>query len=168
MDAYKPIFHLPQRTIDYWNKIGTKPVLSSEITLLEEHIGATAPKGYSEFLKVFGGVDFGSDITNQFGYSYPDLGQDERHNQTVGHIQRPERALRYYQSLLNDTDLDFPSNLLPFAMDLSQGELFVEFGKSTERIFYWDFDNHDWTSVYMRLGFVAYNMYEFINNLKSN
>jgi hypothetical protein len=59
-----------------------------------------------------------------------------------------------------------PRHLLPFANDLSEGELLIEFGLSTERIYYWDFDRHDWGSGITRIGFVANDMYEFVNGLK--
>jgi len=166
MSANTCIFQLSDETIKYWNDNGLHPVENSEIATLEDYIGAKAPTGYIEFVKVFGGVDFGSNIPNRFSYSYIDNGYSEHFNQVVGHIKRPERALRYYDGLRNDDDLKFPPNLLPFAMDLSQGELFIEFGKPTEQIFYWNFDNHDWTNTHMRLGFVAHNMYDFLNNLK--
>jgi hypothetical protein len=51
-------------------------------------------------------------------------------------------------------------------MDLGQGELLIEFGRPSERIFYWNFDTHDWQSGATRLGFVAKDTYDFINSLE--
>ena len=166
MNANSFGFLPPAKTLDYWNKNGLKPIIDSEISMLEDRFNSKVPKSYSEFLKVFGGVEFGFEVANQFSYTYNDTGNTKCHYQVVGHIKTPERVLRYYNGLADDNDLEFPRHLLPFAMDLSQGELFIEFGKPTERIFYWNFDKHDWTNPQMRLGFVADNMYDFINNLE--
>jgi hypothetical protein len=158
-------FAIPAATLAYWRRRGTAPVTDAEIASLETRLGGKAPPSYVEFMKAFGSVEFDFDIDCQFAYVYDDEGRDERLTQVIGHIKKPARALRYYEGWQKDTEVSLPAHLLPFAMDLSQGELLIEFGRSTERIFYWDFDNHDWGSGVTRLGFVASDMYELIRSL---
>jgi hypothetical protein len=159
-------FTPPPATLEYWRRTGLTPATDAEIALLEGRLGGKAPASYVEFMKEFGSVEFSFDIDCEFTYVYEEAGRQERLTQVVGHIKEPERALRYYEGLQNDAEVDLPPHLLPFAMDRSQGELLIEFGQPTERIFYWDFDNHDWGSGVTRLGFVAKDMVDFINNLK--
>lgn len=117
-------------------------------------------------MKTYGNVEFSDDINSRFAYAYQELDRIERRSQAISFIKSPERALRYYEGLQNDPQLDLPPYLLPFGMDYGQGELLIEFGQPTERVFYWDFDAHDWETGVTRLGFVANDMYEFINNLQ--
>ena len=159
-------FSPPAATLAYWRRTGMSPATDAEIALLEKRLGAKAPPSYVEFMKTFGRVEFSFDIDCEFTYVYGEPGRQERQTQVVGHIKKPERALRYYEGWQNDDEVSLPPHLLPFAMDLGQGELLIEFGQPTERIFYWDFDNHDWGSGVTKLGFVANDMYEFISSLK--
>lgn len=159
-------FTPPPATLEYWRRTGMNPITDADIAALENRLGRKAPASYVEFMKTFGSLEFSSDIDCEFTYVYEDAGRQDRRTQVVGHIKRPERALRYYEDLQKDAEVDLPPHLLPFAMDLSQGELLIEFGEPTERIFYWDFDTHDWGGGVTRLGFVAKDMYDFINNLK--
>jgi hypothetical protein len=159
-------FTPPPKTLDYWRRTGMRPVTDADITMLESRLGGKAPPSYVEFMKTFGRVEFSSDIDCQFDYVYEDADREERRNRVVGHIRRPERALRYYEGWQKDAEVSLPPHLLPFAQDLGQGELLIEFGQPTERVFYWNFDAHDWGSGVTRLGFVAKDLYDFINNLK--
>jgi hypothetical protein len=140
-----------------------EPATDADIARLEARLGGKAPAGYVEFMKTYGRVEFDFDIDCQFTYVYDD---GRRETQVIGHIKRPERALRYYEGLQNDDEVSLPPHMLTFAMDRSQGELLIEFGQSTQRIYYWDFDNHDWGSGITRIGFVASDMYDFIHDLK--
>ncbi len=99
-----------------------------------------------------------------YEYRYPD--RIETRSEAIAFIERPQVALEYYQGLQKDPGVSMPPNLLPFAMNYGQGELLIEFGGSTERVFFWDFDSHDWERGSARLGFVADNLYDFINNLR--
>jgi hypothetical protein len=157
-------FTPPPATLEYWRRRGLTPVTDAEIALLEERLGGKAPASYVAFMKEFGSVEFDSDLDCQFTYVYEETG--ERLTRLVGYIKKPERALRYYEGLQGDAEVDLPSHLLPFAMDNSEGELLIEFGQPTERIYYWNFDTHDWGSGVTRLGLVAQDMVEFINGLK--
>lgn len=159
-------FSPPHATLEYWHRTGLRPVTDSDIAMLEERLGGKAPPSYVEFMKTFGSVEFDSEIDCQFDYVYGEAEREERRNQVVGHIKRPERALRYYENWQKDAQVSLPPHLLPFAQDLGQGELLIEFGQSTERVFYWDFDAHNWKDGVTRLGFVADNLYDFIHGLK--
>jgi hypothetical protein len=141
-------FVVPPAPLEYWRRRGLKPVTDADITLLESRLGGKAPPSYVLFMKTFGNVEFDTDVDSQFTYVFEEAGQQERGTRLVGHIQ------------------SLAPHLLPFAMDRSQGQLLIEFGQPTERIFYWNFDTHDWESGTTRLGFVAKDMYDFINSLK--
>jgi SMI1/KNR4 family protein SUKH-1 len=158
-------FKPPLATLEYWRRTGMRPVTDADIGSLEKRLGAKAPPSYVEFMKTFGSVEFSHDIDSQFSYVYEEA-PEERRTRLVGFIKTPEKALRYYEGWQNDDDVSLPPHLLPFAMDQSQGELLIEFGKPTERIFYWNFDTHDRGSGVTKLGFVADDMYEFISSLK--
>jgi hypothetical protein len=158
-------FEPPLATLEYWRRTGMRPATDADIALLEKRLGAKAPPSYVEFMKTFGSVEFSDDFECQFSYIYDDA-PEKRRTRLVGFIKTPEKALRYYEGLREDDDVSLPPHLLPFAMDQSQGELLIEFGKPTERIFYWNFDAHDRGSGVTKLGFVANDMYEFISSLK--
>jgi hypothetical protein len=159
-------FRVPHATLEYWRRTGMTPVTDDQIAALEKRLGGKAPPSYVEFMKTFGSLQFEFDIDCQFTYVYEDANPPERHTEVIGHIKKPERALRYYEGWQSDDEVSLPPHLLPFAMDLGQGELLIEFGRPTERIYYWDFDTHDWGSGVTRIGFVANDMYDFINGLK--
>jgi hypothetical protein len=159
-------FTPPPATLDHWRRTGLKPVADAEIALLEQRLGGKAPASYVEFMKTFGGVAFDLDTECCFSYVYEHAGREERQTKALGFIKSPEKALRYYEGLQQDDEVSLPSHLLPFAMDRSQGELLIEFGRPTERIFYWDSDSHDWGSGVTNLAFVANDLYELIDNLK--
>ena len=44
--------------------------------------------------------------------------------------------------------------------------MLIEFGLPTRSVFYWDFKEHDREGGATRIGFVADDMYNFINHLK--
>jgi len=158
-------FAPPAATLEYWRTRGMEPASDEDIATLEARLGGKAPPAYVEFMKTYGSVEFDFDIDSTFACVYEESGGQHRTLQTIGHIKRPDRALRYYEGWQKDAEVDLPAHLLPFACDRSEGELLIEFGRPTGRIFYWDFDEHDWGSGITRIGFVAEDMYEFIREL---
>lgn len=159
------LFHPPRETLEYWRKIGATLATDTDIALLEAHLGGKAPTSYVEFMKTYGSVQFDFEISSRFEYFYNYPGRTEVRSEAISFIKSPKKAMQYYDGLQNDPEVHLPKYLLPFAMDYGQGELLIEFGQTTERIFYWDFDAHDWESGNTRLGFVSDTMYDFINNL---
>ncbi len=159
-------FNPPRDTLRYWKATGSILATDTDIALLERRLNMKAPKSYIEFMKKFGAVEFDDEIDCRFDCVYEQSGGILRRTQVISHIKAPETALRYCEGLQADPHVDLPSNLFPFGMDNGQGEILIEFGFPTERVFYWDFENHDWESGATRIGFVADDMYEFINNLK--
>lgn len=51
-------------------------------------------------------------------------------------------------------------------MDKSRGQLLIDFGQPTERIFYWNSETHDGENGVTRIGVVARDMFDFIHNPK--
>ena len=160
-------FTIPEATLAYWKKKNRPLVQDQEIDLLEEHVKLKAPDSYREFLKQYGAVVFGLDvINNQFTYRYLSDEQTEVRKQSISFIKTPEKTIQYYEGLQEDPNLALPVFLIPFGMDYGQGELLVEFGRETEKIYYWDFDSHDWESGQTRIAAVADDLYQFINSLE--
>lgn len=159
-------FRLPAATLELWRRNGLRPATDDQLALLERRLGGKAPPSYVEFMKTFGGVAFGPDVDRRFAYRYEEDPAPARRTRRIGFIKTPEKALRYYEGLQGDDEVNLPPHLLPFAMDASQGELLIEFGRPTERIFYWDFDAHDWGGGDTRLAYVADDLYELINGLR--
>lgn len=160
-------FQPPAETLAYWRNSNPKLASDADIALLEGRLGGKAPTSYVAFIETYGDVEFSTvDTSNMFEYVYQEPDRTERRKEAIAFIKAPERALQYYEGLQKDPKVNLPPNLLPFGMDYGQGELLIEFGQPTERVFYWDFDAHDWETGVTRLGFVANDMYEFINNLQ--
>lgn len=159
-------FTLPPETLAYWSAAPTIKATDADIAVLEARVGGKAPASYVEFMKTYGDVEFDFEINNAFDYVYATADRTERRTQAISFIKSPEQALRYYDGLQKDPKITLEKHLLPFGMDYGQGEILIEFGRATQRIFYWDFSSHDWESGPTRLGFVADDMYAFINNLK--
>lgn len=159
-------FSPPQETLDFWKRRGAEPATNADIASVEQRLQLKAPQSYVDFMKTFGNVKFNDEIDSRFECVYEEPDRTEKRSQYISFIKSPEQALRYYEGLQKDEKLNLPPYLFPFGMDYGQGELLIEFGQPTERVYYWDFDNHDWESGVTRLGFVANDMYEFINNLK--
>ena len=159
-------FAIPPATLAYWQRKAVEPVSDADLRSVEARLGLPAPAAYVEFMKTYGPVPFDDDIDCRFDYRLDGAGQQVRRSQVISFIKSPAQALRYYDGLQADKRLSLPPQLLPFAMDYGQGELLIEFGPSAGRIFYWDFDAHDWESGATRLGFVADDLYQFIANLR--
>ena len=154
-------------TLAYWTHQRPAPVSDVEIASLEGRLGLKAPPGYVEFMRTYGAVEFDTvDTPCCFSYIYEGSGQIEQRASAVSFIMSPQRSLRYYEGTQSDAKLHLPRHLVPFGMDYGQGELLIEFGQPTERIYYWDFDTHDWESGVTRIGFVVNDLVEFINTLK--
>jgi len=75
-------------------------------------------------------------------------------------------TIKYYLGLQEDSKVELPAFLVPFGMDDGQEELLIEFGQETKRIYFWDFDAHDWETGETRIAFVADDFYQFINSLE--
>ena len=161
-------FSIPETTLAYWKKKNKPLVQGQEIDLLETHVKLKAPDSYREFLTQYGAVLFGLDeINNQFTYNYLLEEQVEARKELISHIKKPDKVIQYYDGLQEDPDISLPAFLVPFGMDYGQGELLIEFGQETEKIYYWDFDTHDWESGVTRIATVACDLYQFINSLTS-
>ena len=89
----------------------------------------------------------------------------EARKELISHIKKPDKVIQYYDGLQEDLDISLPAFLVPFGMDYGQGELLIEFGQKTEKIYYWDFDTHDWESGKTKIAIVADDFYQFINSL---
>lgn len=159
-------FNPPAQTIMHWKETGSTPATDEAIAIIESRLGLKAPRSYIDFMKAFGNVRFGFDVNCSFEYSYEQPDRTEKRNAAISFIKTPQRALQYYEGLQRDEKINLPPHLFPFGMDYGQGELLIEFGQPTQRVFYWDFDAHDWESGCTRIGFVANDMYDFINHLK--
>ena len=158
-------FHPPVETLEYWQGSTPTQATDADIAMLEARLEGKAPASYVEFMKTYGNVEFDDEINSRFEYAYDLPERTEVRSQAISFIKAPQKAIQYYDGIQEDSNLHIPNHLLPFAMDYGQGELLIEFGQTTERIFYWDFDAHDWESGVTRLGFVSNDMYDFINNL---
>lgn len=159
-------FNPSPETLACWKSKGSTLATDADIAKLEARLGLRAPASYVEFVKTYGDVEFSFDVNCQFEYTYETRDRVERRTEAVSFIKSTSQAIEYYNGFQRDDKIGIPANLLPFAMDHGQGELLIEFGQAGERIFYWDFDAHDWESGITRIGFVANDMYDFINNLK--
>jgi hypothetical protein len=159
-------FQVPPATLAYWRKRPAAIASTADLAALESSLGMPLPASYVEFMKTYGAVEMDDEIDSRFDYVYDDRGQRELRSQLVAFFHSPQKALRYYEGLQQDPKIDLPSHLFPFAMDYGQGELLIELGQPTERIFYWDFATQDWERRSARLGFVANDLYEFIAKLR--
>lgn len=159
-------FSLPIKTIEYWQQRALKPVNDEQMNMMEKRLAGSAPQSYRDFMQTYGAVEFDDDIDCRFDYVYRFPDRTELRSNVISFIKTPQSTLQYYEGLQQDHKINLPAHLLPFGMDYGQGELLIEFGRKTQRIFYWDFDSHDWESGKTRIGFVADDFYEFINNLR--
>lgn len=157
-------FNPSSKTLAYWRKSKPIPATETDIALLEARLGGKAPASYVQFMKTYGNVEFDTDIDSRFEYTYV-ADRTEQQSQWISFIKSPQNALLYYEGLQKDPKTGLPEYLLPFGMDYGQGELLIEFGQPTERIFYWDFDRHDWECGAARLAFVADDFFRFVNSL---
>lgn len=186
-------FDPPEATLAYWKR-KSESVQQEEIDRLEEHVKLKAPTSYREFLTQYGSVEFDHEINSQFTYRYSSEDQTDVRKQPISFIKEPVRAIQYfyqylsgqqtevgkelisffmnpartmqyYDGLKDDPDLSLPAFLVPFGMDYGQGELLIEFGQQTEKIYYWNFDAHDWETGETRIAFVADDLYQFFNSL---
>jgi hypothetical protein len=159
-------FAIPPATLAYWQRQHVQPVTDEDLRSLEVRLGQPAPAAYVEFMKTYGPVPFDDEIDCRFDHSLEGVGQRVVRSQVVSFVKSPAQALRYYEGLQADRRLDIPAHWLPFAMDYGQGELLIEFGASAGRVFYWDFDAHDWEGGVTNLGFVAEDLYQFMAHLR--
>ncbi len=159
-------FLIPQETLAYWKRRPAVPVTDLDIAMLEARMGKKAPAAYTEFMKTYGPVSFDDDLNCRFDFVIEAAGQSERASNAISFVKAPEKALRYYDGLQKDPKLSFPKHLLLFAMDYGQGELLIEFGPGSGRVFFWDFDRHDWETGTTHIRFVAANLFDFINGLR--
>lgn len=159
-------FNIPPSTLTYWERTGSLLMTDADLALLEQRLQAKAPPGYVAFMKRYGAVELDTLIDSYFSYRYTLPDRTEVKACALAFIKTAERALVNYTYLMAEPALELPPNLLPFAQDYGEGQILIEFGAPTERIFYWSPDTHDWETGETRLGFVAHNMYDFINNLR--
>lgn len=159
-------FSPPPATLAYWQQRPGTAATPADVAMLEARLGLKAPASYVEFMTTFGNVEFDDEINSRFEYVYEGGAGRERRSQLISFIKSPQKAIRYWEGLQSDPKIHLPAHLVPFGMDYGQGELLIEFGQPTERIYYWDFDTHDWESGVTRIGFVVDDLVEFINTLK--
>ena len=158
-------FDIPEATLAYWKETGSDSVQQTDIDQLENHLKLKAPGSYREFLLTYGSVEFDHEINSQFSYRYLSEEQTEIRTNLISFIKTPERTIQYYDGLQEDPQVALPAFLVPFGMDYGQGELLIEFGQETEKIYYWDSDGHDWDTGETRIATVADDLYQFINSL---
>jgi len=160
------LFSPPPETLAYWKQRPATPATAADIAMLEARLGLKAPPSYVEFMTTYGNVEFDDEINSRFEYVYESGGQLERRSQLIAFIKSPQKAIRYWEGLQSDQRVSIPAHLLPFGMDYGQGELLIEFGQPTGRVYYWDFDTQNWDSGTTRIAFVANDLVEFIDTLK--
>lgn len=166
------MFKIPQQTLEYWKLDGPEPFSEADISEIETAVGFPLPNAYREFALQYGSVQYDTlDVDCAFKYEYREDGASMEFDGAISHFLRADRVVQYFHGLTRDDGGDdlpkFPPIFLPIGMDYGQGNILLELGGEKERIFYWEFQYDSWgKGNNVRLGFVAENLYDFVNNLE--
>ena len=171
------MFKIQESMLNYWNQNPEPKANSFDITRIEAAIGSQLPLPYIEFITQYGSVVFGQDKEARclFDYiiNFPDRKEVREGN--IAFFDEPDKLIQGYRILTRKESKDdedfpkFPANFLPIGNDVGQGQILLEIGEHAGRIWYWPFNEWAWgTEDNTWIGFVANDLYEFINGLRSD
>jgi hypothetical protein len=169
------VFKVTKEMIEQWEKDNQPRAGAADISKIEDYIQTSLPVPYVEFVTRFGFVMFGREPEGRdcFDYfiNYPD--RKEVREGDISHFKDPEPLIETHEVLTSSEDDSddefpkFPAQFLPIGMDAGQGEILLELGEDAGRVWYWPFDEWAWgKESNTTLGFVAENLYDFINGLR--
>jgi len=169
---------IPDSTLSQWKEKNKPKATHDDIAQLQNYIeealpelGAQLSKPYIEFVTAYGFVGFIRPILDSFWYEYSEGEQRQKFPGPISFLMDIKEIISAHQTMTgrkyDEDDKFIPDFMLPIAMGNDQDLILLELGGQHDRIFYWE-DNFDpWgTDSNTRLGFVADNMYDFINNLE--
>lgn len=172
------MFNIPEQTLLQWEKEDKPKATSEDIERLQKYIKSVLPdldvqlsKPYLEFITRYGFVVFNHPLLDSFWYEYSEGGQKARFPGPVSYFKNVDKIILSHSIMTGrkheDDDKFIPDFMLPIASGNDQDIILLELGGQHDRIFYWE-DNFDPWGIgsNTRLGFVADNMYDFINNLE--
>ncbi|MEI7869127.1 MAG: SMI1/KNR4 family protein [Candidatus Methylumidiphilus sp.] len=171
------MFKIPEAMMAYWKKYPEPKAGSFEVARIEAAIGSPLPLPYIEFITQYGSVVFGRDTEARclFNYiiNFPDRKEIREGN--IAFFEEPDKLIQGYKILTTKESKDdedfpkFPANYLPIGNDVGQGQILLEIGEHAGRIWYWPEKEWAWgVEDNTWLGFVANDLYEFINGLRSD
>ncbi len=169
------MFQITEEMEARWRRDDKPKATEADIARIEDEIGSTLPAPYIEFATRYGFVIFGRDPEQRCffdcTFTFPD--REEIREGDISHFMNADRILLAYDSLtqpeveVDDEFPKFPADYLPIGMDAGQGEILLEMGEHSGRVWYWPFNEWAWGfEDNTRLGFVAEDLYGFINGLR--
>lgn len=169
-------FHVPKTVLDAWEASG-KPIASrDDIDRMEQQLGVKLPSAYVDFVMTYGFVCFDRDKDDVCNFLYRkelDSSSPAEYGR-IRFLKNPEYVIMAYNIMTSTEDPDdptlpaFPKEYIPVGGDDGQGLILLEISPEHGRVWYWSEEKMEWrwgTEGNTKLGFVADNFYDFINNL---
>lgn len=172
------MFNVTKGMLSRWAKDNEPKATSHDIAMIEKAVGGKLHKAYIDFVKDFGFVIFGRDPEERqyfdFIHTYSD--RKEYREGNISYFKNPNKVIESFK-LLTDPNVTedekeefpkFPTNYIPIGKDLGHGEILLELGEDAGRILYWPFSIWAWGmgDNNKPLGFIAQDLYDFINSLR--
>ena len=166
------MFNIPRETLDEWAGDNWPKATKADIDLIENYLGSALPPPYIEFISTYGFVEFPDELDG-FTYTLDYGGQKVQRASGIAYMRRSDLVIKAHSiatAAAQDPDDDvpkFPAHFLPIGQDPGQSEVLLELGEHGGRVWFWEFDEHQWGQPGNdALGFVANDLYEFINGLQ--
>ena len=174
------MFKIPEPMLSHWEAKAYRKASAGDLAEVERLFGTSLPASYVEFVTRIGFVVF-SDVPGLQMHGYFDyvVGSPEGTETGQGDIaffKTPERIIKSHRTLTSrqafedEEDEDFPKippNYLPIGNDAGQGQILMEMGERSGRIWYWPSNEWAWgLEDNTWLGFVAEDFAGFINSLR--
>lgn len=178
--ARRIMFQIQEAVRSYWEKTTDRKASAADLMEVERLFGAALPASYVEFVTQIGFVVFddvpGMQMHDLFDYRVGSPKGPEVGEGNIAFLKTPERIIKSHRILTNrqayedEEDEDFPKlpkNYLPIGNDAGQGQILMEMGDHSGRIWYWPANDWAWgTEDNTWLGFVAQDFADFINCLR--
>lgn len=169
-------FRVPKTVLDAWEASGEPIASRDDIDRMEQELGVKLPTAYVNFVMTYGFVCFGrdKDRTDNFLYREELDSSSPAEYGSITFLKNPERVVMAYNIMTSTEDPDdptlpaFPKEYIPVGGDAGQGLILLEMSPEHGRVWYWGEEKMEWrwgTEGNTKLGFVADNFYDFINNL---
>lgn len=172
------MFNIPEKTLKFWKQKDKPKATRDDIVKLKNYITNTLPdlgadlsKPYIEFISTYGFVTFDTLALDTFWYEYSEGDQTQRFPGAIAFVQKIDRLVQVHQTMTgkkyDNSERFIPDFMLPIGVSNGEDYICLELGGQHDRIFYWEESFDPWgEGSNTRLGFVADNMYDFINNLE--
>lgn len=166
------MFLIPQETLDFWAKEDEPKATAVDVRYIEDYLRGTLPAPYVEFITTYGYVEFPE---NRDGFEYTvDYGsQVVRKAAGISILFDAHSVVEAHGNMTDPNGPAeegipaYPQKYLPIGVNAGQSEILLELGGITGRIWFWQENEWPWGQEgNTHLGFIADNMYDFINGLR--